>query len=354
MKKKNTIIEFFSSREGILAIFVAICFILLCIGTNMLGTIFVFMRDLSYLIVGGLALMMVILLGEIDISSGTVLGFIGFCSFTLVQMGVPLIVCILAGIVVGMLNSLIVGFITVRFRVPSMIVGLAMIKLHIGLFSMLPNAGYVSNIDPKITAVGTATIPGTNIPVMLIIALALLVFFCWFMKYTRFGRCVYAIGGSRDSAILAGIKADKVTIQSFLISGALLGVTAIMYWLPKTQVQPSSCAGMEMYFLPIAVVGGINIMGGSGRPIGILIASILITMLQRAAYLLGLGTQWMYLSYGVIVLVAVYSMFITITPKLSEEVDVGELQTQVADLEKRVAALESKKTDLKKSDGGDR
>lgn len=313
MKKKNPIAAFFSSREGILAIFVIICFAALCATTNMIGSLYVFLRDLSYLIVGGLALMMVILLGEIDISSGTVLGFIGFCSFTLVQRGVPLVVCILVGVLVGMLNSLIVGFITVRFRVPSMIVGLAMIKLHIGLFSLLPNAGYVSNIKPEITAIGNTKLG--NVPVMLFVSVALLIFFCWLMKYTRYGRCVYAVGGSRESAVLAGINADRVTIKTFMVSGALLGITATMYWLPKSQVQPSSCVGMEMYFLPIAVVGGINIMGGSGRPIGILVAGVLITMLQRAAYLLGLGTQWMYLSYGLIVLVAVYSMFVNIGRK---------------------------------------
>ncbi len=311
MKKKNPIIAFFSSREGILAIFVAICFIIMCFTTNLVGSMYVFLRDLSYLIVGGLALMMVILLGEIDISSGTVLGLIGFCVFTLIQMGVPLPLCMLVAVLVGMLNSFIVGIITVRFRVPSMIVSLALVKLHIGLFALLPNAGYVSNIDPAITAVGTASVG--SIPIMLFVSLALLALFCWLMKYTPYGRKVYAVGGSKESAVLAGINANKITLITYLVSGALLGITAMMYWLPKTQVQPSSCSGMEMYFLPIAVVGGINIMGGSGRPIGILVAGILIALLQRAAYLFDLGTQWMYLSYGIIVLIAVYSMFVDIS-----------------------------------------
>lgn len=308
MKKKNPVIAFFSSREGILAIFVVICIVIMCLTTNLVGSMYVFLRDLSYLIVGGLALMMVILLGEIDISSGTVLGLIGFCVFTLIQMGVPLPVCMLVAVLVGMLNSFIVGIITVRFRVPSMIVSLAMVKLHIGLFALLPNAGYVSNIDPAITAVGTASVG--SIPIMLFVSLLLLALFCWLMKYTPYGRKVYAVGGSKESAVLAGINANKITLITYLVSGALLGVTAMMYWLPKTQVQPSSCSGMEMYFLPIAVVGGINIMGGSGRPIGILVAGILIALLQRAAYLFDLGTQWMYLSYGIIVLIAVYSMFV--------------------------------------------
>lgn len=307
IQKKNPIVEFFASREGTLAIFVAIVFVILCFTTNLTGSMFVFMRDLSYLLVGGIALMMVILLGEIDISSGTVLGLIGFCSFTLVKSGVPLIICLLVGVLVGMLNSLVIGLITVRFRVPSMIVSLAMVKLHIGLFALLPDAGYVSNLPTEITAIGTAKIG--IFPVMLFLSLAILAFFCWFMKYTTFGRKVYAVGGSASSAILAGINSDSIKIKTYLISGALLGITAAMYWLPKTQIQPSTCMGMEMYFLPIAVVGGINIMGGSGRPIGILVAGVLIALLQRATYLLNLGTEWMYLSYGIIVLVAVYSMF---------------------------------------------
>lgn len=307
MKSKNVITSFLTSREGILGIFVIIVMIILGFTTNLWGSMFVFLRDLSYLIVGGLALMMVIMLGEMDISSGTVLGLIGYCCFTLVQSDVPLPLCIVVAILVGMANSFIVGFITVKFRVPSMIVSLAMVKVHIGLFSLLPDAGYVSNIKESVTAIGNLTV--ANVPVMLFVSIALLVFFCWLMKYTRYGRTVYAVGGSSESATLAGIKADRVTMVTFLISGALLGVTAVMYWLPKSQVQPSSCIGMEMYFLPIAVVGGININGGSGRPIGVLVASILIDLLQRASYLLDLGTQWMYLSYGIIVLVAVASMF---------------------------------------------
>lgn len=250
--------------------------------------------------------MMVIMLGEIDISSGTVLGLIGFVTGTTLKMGLPIPVVVLLAVCVGMINSAVIAFITVRFRVPSMIVSLAMVKLHVGLFPLLPDAGWVSNIPSHISDVGGARLFGV-FPVILIFALVLLVFFCWFMKYTRFGRKVYAVGGNKESAKLAGINSDRVTFITFLISGALLGITAVMYWLPKTQVIPSGTIGMEMYFLPIAVVGGVSIMGGTGRPIGILVAGILIAMLQRACLLFGLGNQYVYLSYGLIVLVAVYA-----------------------------------------------
>ena len=88
--QKNPITAFFTSREGYLAIFVAILFVVLYFTTNLSGSMYIFLRDLAYLIAGGLALMMVIMLGEIDISSGTVLGLIGFVTGTTLKMGIPI------------------------------------------------------------------------------------------------------------------------------------------------------------------------------------------------------------------------------------------------------------------------
>ena len=305
MNKKNPVVSFFTSREGILAIFVAIFFGVLVATSNLGQDMFSFLKDVSYMIVGGLALMLVVMLGENDISAGTVLGLIGFFTGNLLKMGVPIPLVILVGMLVGMVNSAIIGFINVKFHVPTMVVSLAMVKLHLGIFPLLPNAGWVSNIPMEISNVGNAKIG--VVPVMLFFSLAILVFFMWFMKYTRFGKTIYAVGGSKPSATLAGIKNGKVVFLTFVMSGALLGITSIMYWLPASQVQPSGTNGLEMYFIPIAVVAGVSILGGTGRPIGILISTFLIAMLQRACILWGLGNAWLYLTYGVVVLIAVYS-----------------------------------------------
>lgn len=306
VKKKNPVVSFFTSREGILAIFVVIFFVVLAATSNLGSDMYSFLKDVSYMIVGGLALMLVIMLGEIDISSGTVLGLIGFFTGNLLKMGVPIPLVVIVAMLVGVVNSAVIGFINVKFKVPSMVVSLAMVKLHIGIFPLLPNAGWVSNIPKEITDKGNTRIFGV-VPAILIFSLIILVFFIWFMKYTRFGKKIYAVGGSKDSAKLAGINTNKVVFRTFLMSGALLGITSIMYWLPASQVQPSGTNGLEMYFIPIAVVSGVSILGGTGRPIGILISAVLIAMLQRACILWGLGNSWLYLTYGVVVLIAVYS-----------------------------------------------
>lgn len=320
--ERNPLVSFFRSREGALAIFVILFFVILLSTSNLKTDMYSFLKDLSYMIVGGLALMMVIMMGEIDISSGTVLGLIGFFTGNMLKLGMPIPAAIIVAMLVGMLNSAVIGFITVRFRVPSMVVSLAMVKLHIGIFPLLPNAGWVSNIPTTVIKKGNMKLFGV-IPVILVFSIAILIFFVWFMKYTRFGKKIYAVGGSKESAKLAGINSDKVTFQTFLISGLLLGITSIMYWLPASQVQPSGTNGLEMYFIPIAVVSGVSILGGTGKPIGILFSAVLIAMLQRACILWQLGNSWLYLTYGVIVLIAVYGSVTDFSGMLSKKTSGG-------------------------------
>lgn len=319
--------DFLTSREGVLGIFSVAFFIVLCMTSNFNNDLYAYFKDVSYMIVAGLALMVVIMTGNIDISSGTVLGLVGFVSGNLLKMGVPIPVVILAAMLVGVVNSAVIGFVTVCFRVPSMVVSLAMVKLHIGLFPLLPNAGWVSNMPQSVIDMGNIKFFGF-FPLLMVFSIAILAYFMWMMKYTRFGKKVYAVGGSVESAKLAGIKADRTTFCTFLVSGALLGIAAVMFWIPGSQVQPSGTIGVEMTFITIAVVSGVSMLGGTGRPIGILFSALLIAMLQRACILWQLGNAWLYTFYGVIVVVAVFSSVTNFKRKKSAaKVAQGEAQS---------------------------
>lgn len=297
--------KFLNSREGYLGIFCLIFFVFLCLTSNFGSDLYSYFKDVSYMLIGGLAACLIIMTANIDISSGTILGVVGFIAGALLKMGVPLPIVIVVAMGAGMLNSMIMAFITIKFRVPSMVVSLAMIKLHIGLFPLLPAAGRITNISSDIIAMGN--IKFGFVPLLLIIALAILIFFMWFMKYSKFGRNIYAVGGSPESAKLAGINPNKVLFKVFLLSGALLGITGVMFWLPSSQVQPSGTIGLEMTFITIAVVSGASMFGGTGRPIGILFSTMLVAMLQRACILWHLGNAWLYTFYGIIVILAVLS-----------------------------------------------
>ena len=132
----NIIKDFLKSREGYLGIFCVIFFAFLCLTSNFGNDLYSYFKDVSYMLIGGLAACLIIMTANIDISSGTILGIVGFVSGSLLKMGVPIPAVILAAMVVGFINSYILAFITIKFRVPSMVVSLAMIKLHIGLFPL--------------------------------------------------------------------------------------------------------------------------------------------------------------------------------------------------------------------------
>lgn len=302
----DSVMKFIKSKEGVLGIFSILFFITLCLTSNFNNDLYSYFKDVAYLLTAGLALMLVIMTGNIDISSGTVLGLVGFVAGNLLKNNVPIFIVVIVAMLVGMINSFIVGFITVKFKVPSMVVSLAMVKLHVGLFPLLPNAGWVSNIPQNIIDMGNSKIFGF-IPVILIWSLLILSFLVWFMKYTSFGKKIYAVGGNIESAKLAGIKVENVILKTYIISGALLGITSILFWLPSSQIQPSGSIGMDMTFITIAVVAGVSILGGTGKPIGVLFSAILIAMLQRACILWGLGNAYLYTFYGVIVIIAVFA-----------------------------------------------
>lgn len=305
-KYLDSMMRFIKSKEGILGIFSILFFVTLCLTSNFNNDLYSYFKDVAYLLTAGLALMLVIMTGNIDISSGTVLGLVGFVAGNLLKNNVPIFIVVIVAMLVGMINSFIVGFITVKFKVPSMVVSLAMVKLHVGLFPLLPNAGWVSNIPQNVIDMGNSKVFGF-IPIILIFSLLILAFLVWFMKYTSFGKKIYAVGGNEESAKLAGIKADKVVLKTFVMSGALLGITSIFFWLPSSQVQPSGSIGMDMTFITIAVVAGVSILGGTGKPIGVLFSALLIAMLQRACILWGLGNAYLYTFYGVIVIIAVFA-----------------------------------------------
>lgn len=321
----DSVMKFIKSKEGVLGIFSILFFITLCLTSNFNNDLYSYFKDVAYLLTAGLALMLVIMTGNIDISSGTVLGLVGFVAGNLLKNNVPIFIVVIVAMLVGMINSFIVGFITVKFNVPSMVVSLAMVKLHVGLFPLLPNAGWVSNIPQNVIDMGNRKIFGF-IPVILIWSLLILSFLVWFMKYTSFGKKIYAVGGNIESAKLAGIKVENVILKTYIISGALLGITSILFWLPSSQIQPSGSIGMDMTFITIAVVAGVSILGGTGKPIGVLFSAILIAMLQRACILWGLGNAYLYTFYGVIVIIAVFATVtkfkrnkVVKTPKIFKE-----------------------------------
>jgi ribose/xylose/arabinose/galactoside ABC-type transport system permease subunit len=307
MAKKRVV-----SRELMLGIivFVFIAFLSLTTGFGSKSGIFSMMLDVSPTIVGSIALSLLIITGNIDLSAGTILGFVGFVAAVLAKAGFPFYVFMPAGILTGMLLAGINGWISVTFKVPSIVVTLAMNMVHIGFYvTFLPNAGWVLNLSDSFTFLGQGRFFDL-VPYIFVIAVAVSALFIWIGKYTKFGKALYAVGGNRQAAIYAGINPDRTVLSVFLVEGLLLGIAGILKATTANRLMPSVFQGREMVFIAAAVVGGVNIIGGSGKVLGAVFGAVLVYLLSITMIYLGLQDYYQFALQGIIILIAV---FITVT-----------------------------------------
>ena len=292
--------------ETVLGIFTLIAFMILYTLTNFKteAGLTTFFKDVSYLLTASIALTLIILTGNIDISSGTMMGLCGYAAAYVAKMGYEFYIYIPVAIITGLFLAGLNGLIITKFKVPAIVATLAMINVHLGLFILLPQGGWVENLKSNFTFLGKTTVFKV-IPIIFIISVSILIFFLWFMKYSRFSKKIYAVGGNRHGAVLAGINPDRVVMWLYLLEGVLIGISAILFYTPKSVVQSNSTYGMEMTFITAAVVGGTSIMGGKGKLIGTAIGAFLVCIINRAMIFFGFQDYYSYAVQGVIILIAV-------------------------------------------------
>ncbi|MEI6876013.1 MAG: ABC transporter permease [Spirochaetota bacterium] len=300
------------SREFTLGIIVLVFMIFLSVSTGFGSSsgLFSMMLDVSPTIVGAIALTLIIFTGNIDISAGTILGFVGFVAASLAKTGLPIYIWMPAGILTGMALAGLNGWISVTFKVPSIVVTLAMNMVHIGFYvTFLPNAGWVLNLSESFTSLGQGRFFDL-VPYIFVIALAVAALFIGIVKYTKFGKSLYAVGGNRQASIYAGIDPDATIMKVYLVEGLLLGIAGILKATTANRLMPSVFQGREMIFIAAAVVGGVNIMGGGGKVLGAVFGAILVYLLSITMIYLGFQDYFQFALQGIIVLFAV---FITVT-----------------------------------------
>lgn len=306
MGQKNKMVEAVKTREFALAVFTLGVFLILYATTNFstVAGLQSYMKDVAYILVASVAMTMLFITGNTDLSMGTTLGLAGYFAALFAKGGSPWYVYIPVAIVIGVIFSGINGVIVVLFKVPSMVASLALMTVHMGLFTLLPLGGWVENVPRNFTDLGYATVGGF-VPLVFFLAMVLFVLSLAFMKYTRFSKKLYAVGGNYNAAILAGISPDKTIFITYLISGVLIGMASILLNTTKQMVQANSAYGMEMVFITATVVGGTSVNGGKGGLIGTLIGSFFYALLTRAMIFYGFQDYYSYAFQGVIILLAV-------------------------------------------------
>ena len=249
----------------------------------------------------------VIITRNIDLSVGSVLGLSAFAVGSLMRdnPGLPVIVALLAGLVVGAVCGLLNG-VLVRFgQVPALVVTLGTLYAFRGV-SFFWAGGQQINADKlpqSFLDFGTASVLG--VPWLVLIALVVLVAAGIVLRSYRVGRELYAMGSSPQAAKLAGIKVGRNTSAAFLVSGALAGLAGVLFAARFGTVDAAAGTGYELNVVAAAVVGGVAVFGGSGSVWGAGLGALLLTVIGSALAVLDINQFWQQAIVGALILLAI-------------------------------------------------
>ncbi|HVA91025.1 MAG TPA: ABC transporter permease [Chloroflexota bacterium] len=272
--------------------------------------------------------MLPILSGGIDLSVGSVLALGAFFAAAMSSHGIfaAVVVALAATGIVGFVNGIGIAY----TRVPPFIITLAMLSIARGLslqFASMANNASTSGAGAAPVSVapgsGFQNVAETplpflpwNIPSGALIAALVFVALAFVLRYTSFGRHVFAVGGNEAAAMLLGVRVHRVKIAVYTFSGMLAGLAGILYASRQVSAPPTAGVTYELDAIAAVAVGGTLLTGGVGTVRGTVVGLLIIQILPNIFNLLGLGSNWQQVARGV-VLLAVVILQMVILPALS-------------------------------------
>ena len=248
----------------------------------------------------------VIITRNVDLSVEATMGLVAFAVAGVLANGIlPIPLAMAFGVGLGLVLGLINGLIVVVFRVPSIVATLGTLSIYRGIDFLIAGGKQVTatQLPPEYLALARATVAG--IPLFVVIAVVISFVFAVVLRWTTFGRAVYATGSNPEGAAVLGIRAGLVVFVAFAICGLLGGVAGVMWGILFGTINATSATGVTLQVIAAVVVGGVNIFGGSGTVVGAALGALFLTFIGNALILLRLSQFWLQALYGLVILVAV-------------------------------------------------
>jgi len=246
----------------------------------------------------------VLLTGGIDLSTGATVAMTGVLAAVFMADGVPWPVAALlavgAGLVLGVINGLLVHYV----HVPPFIATFSTQGIAVAVPLIITGANSISVRQVGFSWLGQGRVAGIPLPVIMLVVVAVVA--TWFLTRTRLGVHIYAAGGNKSAARLAGVNISTVTILVYAVSGACGGIAGLIATSRLMVGFPATGLGNELFFsIAAAVVGGVSLFGGTGTVPGAMIGAVLIAAVSNGMNVLNVSSYWQSLVIGAIILLGV-------------------------------------------------
>ncbi|MCG3198896.1 MAG: Vitamin B12 import ATP-binding protein BtuD [bacterium] len=261
------------------------------------------LSSISILSVAAIGATFVIGGGGIDISVGSMLGLVGAAAGMAAVAGVPIPLCLILAVLLGAAIGSVNMGVSLLGRVHPIIVTLAGLSIYRGLMRQLTGGYEVTNLPDSYRALGDGFL--LQVPRVVWFALAVLALAWALLQRTTIGRQILAVGNSKTAAAQIGLPAARLSILSFAVSGAFIGLASVLYGAYNGKVQANAGEGLELQAIAAAVIGGCNIMGGSGTAAGTFLGACLIGVINNGLILLDISSYWQPVFIGLFILATV-------------------------------------------------
>ncbi|WP_306417017.1 ABC transporter permease [Halobacillus sp. Marseille-P3879] len=292
-------------RLGMILILILLCIVMSFVAPNFLdaSNLTNILKQVSVTAILAAGMTIVILTGGIDLSVGSIVALSGVVSVMASQAGVHPVLAMLLGVGAGYLVGFINGVFTAKAGLPAFIVTLASMTYVRGL-AYVSSGGYPVVLESNtFRFIGSGSIFGIPTPIYLMMLVYLIMFYV--LKYTMFGRNIYAIGGNAEAARLTGIKVKKTLVNVYSISGLLAGLGGVVLAGRLYSGQPTAGNMYELDAIAAVILGGSKLTGGVGKIQGTIIGVLIMGVITNGLTLMDVSYYSQLVVKGGVILAAV-------------------------------------------------
>lgn len=301
-------------REGSAAAGPLLALIVLIIILTILSPVFLTEGNLTALLdqVSGLGIVavgasLVILIGGIDLSVGSVVALaMMVCAYVYARTGIPMSVAIVTAMIAGTTAGFVNGLLITLGRLPAFVATLAMLSIARGLALMITDGQTIAGFPEWFQGIVDQELLGPFTGTHLLLILSFVV--CWgYLRFRPGGRALYAIGGNREVARLSGLNIKFHQLKVYMVAGLLAGVAGILLTARLNSASPIVAQGFELDVIAAVIIGGASLAGGRMTMWGTFVGVLIIGVLRNGLTLLDVTSFLQQVVIGVVIAFAVMS-----------------------------------------------
>lgn len=310
-KEKNKLLQIIGGDKLILIAAIVVVFVLFtCLNKNFLSWTNMVNLLVAASLVGMVAVghTYLIIAGQNDLSPGSLAAFCGTLAALLLSKGLPfgfaIVITLGAGVAVGLFNAWMVN----KIKLEAFIATLVTQSVVRGFAYIICDGKPISISNKTFLWLGKARF--LTIPISVWLMIFAFAIFGFILARTKFGRSVYAIGGSSEAARLAGLNPQKIITTCFILIGVLTAMGGIIFAARMNSGQPAANVNLEFDAITAVILGGVSFAGGVGSMFGTVLGVILIQAFNTGLIMVNVPTFWQYVARGALLLFALTSDYI--------------------------------------------